>query len=79
MNKPYVAVDGRGHVYASDPEGHRVLEWTVGGEFVASYGEYGVDESRFSLPVGLAVDGSGRLIVADSGNHRIMVFAPFGP
>jgi len=51
----------------------------VGGEFVASYGEYGVDESRFSLPVGLAVDGSGRLIVADSGNHRIMVFAPFGP
>jgi hypothetical protein len=45
---------------------------------VASYGEYGADASRFNLPMGLVVDGQGRLVVADSGNHRIMVFAPLG-
>jgi sugar lactone lactonase YvrE len=79
LNKPYLAVDGAGNVYASDPEGYRILRFTAQGGFVASYGEYGVDASRFNLPMGLVVDGQGRLIVADSGNHRVMVFGPLGP
>jgi len=31
--------------------------------------------SSFNLPTGLAFDARGNLYVADSGNHRILVFA----
>ena len=36
------------------------------------------DLSYFSSPFGVAVDGSGNLYVADSGNHRIQKFDPAG-
>lgn len=33
---------------------------------------------EFNRPGALAVDGSGRIFVADTGNHRIQIFAPEG-
>ncbi len=38
----------------------------------------GNDKDHFGNPQGLACDASGRLYVADFGNHRIQVFSPEG-
>ncbi len=77
VNKPYLAAGG-GRVYVTDPEGYRVLVFDQGGEFVATFGEYGFDSKTFSLPTGVAVDGEGNVYVIDSANHRVMKFAPIG-
>jgi predicted membrane-bound mannosyltransferase/DNA-binding beta-propeller fold protein YncE len=73
-NKPYIAIDNNDHIFASDPEGYRILEFTSGGEFIRYWGDYGVETSNLNIPNGLAVDSNGRLWVADSGNHRILRF-----
>ena len=76
-NKPYLRVSPTGHVYVSDPEGYRILEFTSGGEFVRYWGDYGNGQSNFILPTGLAIDPKDNsLWVADSGNNRIMHFTP---
>jgi hypothetical protein len=41
-------------------------------------GQAGSDDTHFNQPGGLAFDGQGHLIVADSGNHRLQVFEPDG-
>ena len=75
VNKPYLAVHGD-RLYATDPEGYRVLVFDLNGTVVATFGLFGTDSRSFGLPVGIAVDGAGNLYVADSGNHRIMKFPP---
>jgi predicted membrane-bound mannosyltransferase/DNA-binding beta-propeller fold protein YncE len=74
-NKPYIAVDKRGHVFITDPEGYRVLEFTNEGEFIHYWGDFGVGPDGFNIPNGIMVDPSGGLWVADSGNARIMHFS----
>jgi DNA-binding beta-propeller fold protein YncE len=75
-NKPYLQVDQSGHVFVSDPEGYRILEFTNEGEFVRYWGDYGNGPGSFILPTGLAIDpATGSLWVADAGNHRLMGFS----
>ena len=77
VNKPYLAVDSaRGLVYATDPEGYRVLVFDTGGQFKATFGLYGNDAQSFTLPTGIAVGPDGRVYVADGGSDRIMIFPP---
>ena len=33
-NKPFIAVDNKGHVFITDPEGFRVIEYTTDGQLV---------------------------------------------
>lgn len=75
LNKPYLAADADG-VYATDPEKHRVLRFSPTGSIVAVFGQLGVDTSSFNLPVGLALDSTNNLYVADAFNNRILKFAP---
>jgi sugar lactone lactonase YvrE len=75
-NKPYLAVDGEGNVYTTDPEGYRVLVFDSTGELVRIFGKYGTDEASFDLPIGIALDQEGNVYVSDSNNHRVMKFAP---
>jgi DNA-binding beta-propeller fold protein YncE len=75
VNKPYLAVDREaGLVYATDPEGYRVLVFDTEGNFRAAFGQYGSDEKSLALPNGIAVDAQGYIYVADADNHRIVVF-----
>lgn len=75
-NKPYLAVDQQGQVYATDPEGYRVLVFDKDGNVVTTWGDYGVDSTTFGLASGIAVDEAGNVYVSDSGNHRVMKFGP---
>jgi uncharacterized protein (TIGR03663 family) len=76
-NKPFIAVNSSGHVFVSDPDGYRVLEF-VGetGEIVRTWGDVGQDASSFNLPSGVSLDEEGSLWVSDSGNGRLMRFSP---
>jgi DNA-binding beta-propeller fold protein YncE len=73
-NKPYITVDERDHVFISDPEGYRILEFTAQGEFVRFWGDFGSGPDGFALVTGLAADGKGGIWVSDSGQNRLMHF-----
>jgi uncharacterized protein (TIGR03663 family) len=73
-NKPYLAADDQIHIFATDPEGVRVLEFTTDGEIVRYWGDYSVGNDGFSLLGGIAVDPDGGVWVVDTGNDRLMHF-----
>jgi predicted membrane-bound mannosyltransferase/streptogramin lyase len=73
-NKPYIAVDDKGHVFVTDPEGYRVLEFTDQGEFVLYWGDAGNGPDTFGLTGSVAVDPKGGVWVSDAGNSRLMHF-----
>ncbi|HEU0116448.1 MAG TPA: hypothetical protein VFQ80_17290, partial [Thermomicrobiales bacterium] len=83
FNRPSgIVVDKAGNVYISDELNHRIRKVAPNGTIstIAGTGEgfggYGGDggpakDAQFSFPVGLAVDGTGNLYIADSDNNRI--------
>jgi len=73
-NKPFIAVAPNGHVFATDPEGYRVLEFTSDGQFVQTWGAFDTDNSSFGLTSGIAVNSQGQIWVSDAGNNRLMRF-----
>jgi streptogramin lyase len=73
-NKPYLAVDDQGHVFATDPEGYRVLEFLENGTIIRFWGDYSLGNDGFGLVGSVAVDPQGGVWVSDAGNHRLMHF-----
>lgn len=73
-NKPFIAVSPLGHVFVTDPEGYRVLEFDAQGNFVRGWGDYSTGTDGFGLPSGIAVDSQGRVWVSDAGNHVLLRF-----
>lgn len=73
-NKPYLAISPDGTACVSDPEGYRVLCFTLEGNFITAFGSYGQAGDQFGLPSGLAFAPDGALWVVDSGNSRVMRF-----
>ena len=73
-NKPYLVVDQQGHIFTTDPESFRVLEFTTKGEFVHTWGTDGTSPENFGLPSGISVDSQGRVWVSDTVNNRLMRF-----
>ncbi|HEY9152340.1 MAG TPA: 6-bladed beta-propeller, partial [Anaerolineales bacterium] len=74
-NKPFIAVDNKGHVFITDPEGFRVIEYTTDGQLIQTWGDYGTTDSTFGLASGIAIDSQGNIWVSDASNNRIMRFA----
>ena len=56
----------------------RVVILNKEGELIKSFGSNGSEDGQFNAPNGVDVDEEGRVIVADSGNHRIQVFESDG-
>ena len=82
-----VAFDSAGNLYVAEFEGHRVRRLSPGGTIstVAGTGVAGCSGdggsatlAQLSFPAGLAVDRSGALLIADSGNNRVRKILPGG-
>lgn len=74
-NKPYLALDNRGRLYVSDPEGYRILVFDANGQFLTTWGDFGGTDSSFALVSGVAIGPDGSIYVSDAGNNRLMRFA----
>jgi len=74
-NKPFLAIDGQDHVFVSDPEMYRVLEFSSDGAFIHTWGDYGTDTSSFGLASAAAADNQGHVWVSDGANNRILRFS----
>ncbi|MGW8143248.1 MAG: flippase activity-associated protein Agl23 [Anaerolineales bacterium] len=73
-NKPFLAADDQLHIFATDPEGVRVLEFTNQGEIIRYWGDFSLGSDGFSLVGAIAVDEAGSVWVTDTGNNRVMHF-----
>ncbi len=73
-NKPFLALDAKGRLYTTDPEGYRVLVFDSQGKFLTTWGDFGTDNGSFALAAALAIDPSGTIYATDAGNHRVMQF-----
>jgi DNA-binding beta-propeller fold protein YncE len=71
-NKPFIAVGANEHVFITDPEGYRVIEFTEKGEFVRAWGAFGIGPEELGLASGITVDPQGFIWVTDPGNNRIL-------
>lgn len=87
FNNPQgVVLDGDDRLYVSEYSNHRVLAFDVGAITNGQSAVHVIGQSNFTSavaattqaglnnPRGMAVDGAHRLFVADSLNHRVMVF-----
>jgi sugar lactone lactonase YvrE len=81
-----VTVDGSGNVYVADMRNHTIRKVTPDGTVMTLAGlaqESGSADgqgslARFYEPQGVAVDKSGNVYVADTGNHTIRKITPSG-
>ncbi|MFI5180852.1 MAG: hypothetical protein ACHQPI_05640 [Thermoanaerobaculia bacterium] len=81
-----LAVDGSGNVYVADTGNHTVRKLTSAGVVATLAGLAGSPGSAdgtgsaasFYLPQDVAVDGSGNVYVADTGNDTIRTITPSG-
>jgi len=70
-----VVVSRSGLVLVSDTGNKRVVVYDQAGQYVGQAGGAGAGPGQFDEPVGLALDASDRLYVADQWNRRVQVFA----
>ena len=74
-----VAVNRKGgEVVVSEWERHCVSVFSPSGERLRSFGTRGSGLGQFDHPSGVAMDGEGNILVADSENHRIQKLAMDG-
>jgi uncharacterized protein (TIGR03663 family) len=73
-NKPYISAGPLGQICTTDPESYRVLCFSGEGDFLYGWGEFGQEDTQFSLPVGIATDDACGVWVTDSAAGRLMKF-----
>jgi uncharacterized protein (TIGR03437 family) len=82
-----VAVDAAGNIYVADTQGRRIVEYSAGGVYTTiagnGYGEFSGDNgpgpnAALYDPMGLALDSSGNVYIADTFNGRIRKVTPSG-
>jgi streptogramin lyase len=87
FNKPQkAAADSAGNLYVVDSYNHILRKITPAGMVTTLAGGVGVigtndgpgTEARFNYPLGVAVDGTGSVYVADTYNHSIRKVTPGG-
>ncbi|OIN60567.1 NHL repeat-containing protein [Arsenicibacter rosenii] len=88
LNRPYgLTVDGGGYLYIADAQNHRIQKFnpnsvggdngvTIAGMTISGLPSFGSAPDRLYYPLGVAVDGSGNVYIADANNYRIQKFPP---
>ncbi len=76
-NKPFIAISPvNGHVFVTDPEASRVLEFDQEGNFVYGWGKYSTGPDGIGLASGVAVADDGSVWVSDGANSALLRFQP---
>jgi uncharacterized protein YjiK len=75
-----VAIDDAGSIYVLDTGNTRIQKFDPSGAYVTQWGSYGdcaisCSDGQVKAPTGIAVDDSGHVFVADTGNNRIEEFS----
>lgn len=76
-----VAADGAGRVLVVDSSGNGVNVYRAlddddtSPEHRGYFGGQGIEDGRFSFPMGIAVDDRGRVYIADTANDRVQVWS----
>ncbi|HMN27537.1 MAG TPA: NHL repeat-containing protein, partial [Caldilineaceae bacterium] len=85
FNEPWgIAVDRAGQIYVADTWNGRIQVFDGNGKFLRKWGYFNTtngelgDANALFGPRGLAIDLDGNLLVADTGNKRIIRFSPDG-
>ena len=74
---PYdIALTADGMLAVIEYSAGRIALINANGESLGHYGQTGRGEGEFATPWGIAAGSDGRLFVADTGNHRIVVVQP---
>jgi DNA-binding beta-propeller fold protein YncE len=69
-------VDNSGGVYVTDPDNSRVIKFSSTGGVQVAWGVNGTGASALNQPTGLAIDKTGAIFLADSGNNRVVRYDP---
>lgn len=72
-----MAADKQGNMYVVTV-GHEVLVFDKNDAFVRKFSRGGSQDGELAYPNGVAVDGQGRVWVADSNNGRVQIFSSDG-
>ena len=80
LNRPAaIAVAPDGTLLITDGLNHRVQRFTVDGEYLDGWGEFGAQAGQFNTPLGAwACDANGNVFVADWRNDRVQAFTSAG-
>ena len=81
FNRPSgIAIDDDRHrIIVTDTSNHRVqVLSSIDGSFLFEFGSKGNQPCQFNNPQGVCIDHQGRIIVADSYNHRLEAFTHEG-
>lgn len=85
FNEPWgVAVSADGTIFVADTWNGRIQAFDSEGRFLRSWGYFNTTDGELGDPYalfgprGVAVDAEGNLVVADTGNKRILRYSPFG-
>ena len=64
-----------GALYVADGYGNaRVHKYAPDGQYLLSWGDFGVEAGHFNLVHSVCTDGDGKVYVADRESHRVQVF-----
>jgi uncharacterized protein YjdB len=73
-----LAIDNSGNIYVADTYNHRIRKitpagviTTIAGTSFSGYMDGAAAKAQFNFPAGIAIDTSGNLYIADSGNNMI--------
>ena len=64
--------EGECHIYVSDRHNHCISVYTASGDYIRRFGSQGSGDRQLSYPFGVCVDVSGRVVVCDWDNKRVV-------
>ena len=60
------------HIYVSDMHNHCISVYTASGDYIRRFGSQESGDRQLSNPYSVCVDGSGRVVVCDYSNKRVV-------